>query len=58
MVRRSSAQLFWPFEHRIPVPHDHTEMVKFGHREDSTYQTVVTHMIKWKDIIINDNGTW
>ncbi|KAF8542128.1 hypothetical protein BDD12DRAFT_428180 [Trichophaea hybrida] len=51
MVKKNSAQLFWPWEHRIPVSSDHTEIVKFSHREDTTYQDVVTHMIKWKESI-------
>ncbi|KAF8241553.1 hypothetical protein K440DRAFT_591862, partial [Wilcoxina mikolae CBS 423.85] len=58
MVKKSSAQLFWPSEHRIPVPYDHTDMVKFGHNEHNTYQTVVRHMNEWKDSIFESRGRW
>jgi hypothetical protein len=44
MVKKDSAQLFWPSEHRIPVRNDHTDMVKFASQVDDVYQTVVTHM--------------
>jgi hypothetical protein len=46
MVKNNSAQLFWPFEHRVPVARNHTDMVKFSSGEDVTYQTVVTRMTK------------
>ncbi|KAF8253372.1 hypothetical protein K440DRAFT_679363 [Wilcoxina mikolae CBS 423.85] len=44
MVKRNSAQLFLPNEHRIPVEHNHTDMVKFIASTDSTYQTVLCHI--------------
>ncbi|KAA8911998.1 hypothetical protein FN846DRAFT_358793 [Sphaerosporella brunnea] len=56
MVKKNSAQLFWPSEHRIPVPSDNIGMVKFGSRDDNTYQTVLTHMIRWKDSLIGRHG--
>jgi hypothetical protein len=46
MVNRNSAMLFWPFEHRIPVESDHTDIVKFPARGNSTYGSVVAHMTK------------
>jgi hypothetical protein len=53
MVKRNSAQLFWQFEHRIPVGKNHTNIVKFAASVDNTYQTVVTHMTKCvNDIVI------
>jgi len=44
MVKKNSAQLFWPSEHRVPVGRNHTDMVRFCSSEDATYRTVVTHM--------------
>jgi len=44
MVQASSAQLFLPPEHRLPVHKNHTEMVKFDSEVDATYQSVVYHM--------------
>jgi hypothetical protein len=44
MVKKISAQLFLPNEHRIPVQHNHTDMVKYIASTDSTYQTVVKHI--------------
>jgi hypothetical protein len=58
MVKKSSALLFCPSEHRIPVPSDHTGMVKFSHNEDNTYQTVVRHMNEWKESIFRSHGRW
>ncbi|KAF8539839.1 hypothetical protein BDD12DRAFT_805016 [Trichophaea hybrida] len=44
MVKKVSAQLYLPDEHRLPVERNHTELVKFPTREDSTYQTVVYYI--------------
>ncbi|KAF8540115.1 hypothetical protein BDD12DRAFT_777518, partial [Trichophaea hybrida] len=51
MVKRFSAQLFIPPEKRIPVGKNHTDIVKFASRMDSTYQTVIRHL---KDCIAQD----
>jgi len=44
MVKRFSAQLHVPNKHRIPVPYNHTDMVKFHAPSDITYQLVVSHV--------------
>jgi len=44
MVQRFSAQLYLPFEHRIPVEKNHIDIVKFDSEVDPTYQTVVRHI--------------
>ncbi|TGZ77107.1 hypothetical protein EX30DRAFT_352096 [Ascodesmis nigricans] len=44
MVTRLSAQLNLPGEDRYPIDSDHTNMVKFDSRNDSAFQTVVTHL--------------
>lgn len=44
MVSKSSAQLFGSFEERIPVPANHTDIVKFPSREYPTYRTLVRCM--------------
>jgi hypothetical protein len=44
MVRRVSAQLHLPNEYRIPVPCNHTDMVKFLAPSDGTYRSVASHM--------------
>lgn len=44
MVAEDSAQLFWPNEDRIPVPFNHTDMVKFASFSDDTFQIVVTSL--------------
>ncbi|KAF8246653.1 hypothetical protein K440DRAFT_683829 [Wilcoxina mikolae CBS 423.85] len=56
MVKRNSAQLFWQFEHRIPVAKNHTNIVKFAAMMDNTYQTVVTHMVKCVNTIVTTPG--
>jgi len=56
MVKRNSAQLFWQFEHRIPVGKNHTNIVKFAASVDNTYQTVVTHMTKCVNDIVTAAG--
>ena len=43
-MQKSSAQLFWSFEHRIPVSANHTDIVKFPSSEDGTYNTVVRYL--------------
>jgi len=49
MVHKSSAQLFLPTgcETRLPIDANHTDMVKFDAKTDTTYQTVVTHLEDW-----------
>jgi hypothetical protein len=44
MVKRNSAQLYLPNEHRIPVSRNHLDMIKFSLKVDQTYETVITHM--------------
>jgi hypothetical protein len=44
MVEKVSAQLYLPNEHRIPVPSNHTDMVKFLAPSDRTYCSVVSHI--------------
>jgi hypothetical protein len=44
MVKKVSAQLYIPGEYRLPIERNHTELVKFPTRGDSTYQSVVNHM--------------
>jgi len=44
MVQRFSAQLYLPWEQRIPVGKNHTDIVKFASPVDTTYQTVVRHL--------------
>jgi hypothetical protein len=44
IVRRVSAQLHLPNEYRIPVPCNHTDMVKFLAPSDKTYCSVASHM--------------
>jgi len=56
MVNRFSAQLYIPTEERVPVEENHTNMVKFASAEDRTYQTVVRHLKKWVDNIIESCG--
>jgi hypothetical protein len=56
MVKKNSAQLFWPSEHRVPVGRNHTDMVKFCSSEDATYQTVVTHMTECVSNLATSHG--
>ena len=44
MVKRLSALLYLPNEHRIPIPYNHTGMVKFLAPSDRTYCSVVSHI--------------
>lgn len=39
-----AAQLYLPYEDRIPVNKNHTDMIKFASRSDMTYRIVVRHM--------------
>jgi hypothetical protein len=52
MVKNHSAQLFWPYEHRVPVGRNHTDMVRFSSSEDGTYQTIVTRMTECVNTIL------
>jgi hypothetical protein len=56
MVKKSSAQLFWPSEHRVPVGRNHTDMVKFSSSEDATYRTVVTNMTECVNKLATSHG--
>jgi len=51
MVKKNSAQLYLPFEIRLPVDKNHTEMIKFSSSSDNTYQTVVSHINRYVDNI-------
>jgi hypothetical protein len=44
MVKKESALLFWPWEYRIGVPSNHTNLVKFASSADDTYRKVVRHI--------------
>jgi hypothetical protein len=44
VVRKNAALLFLHGEHRIPVGKNHSDMVRFPSRVDTTYQTVVNHL--------------
>jgi len=44
VVKKVSAQLYLPNEHRIPVPYNHTDMVKFLAPSDRTYCSVAGHI--------------
>ncbi|KAF8241753.1 hypothetical protein K440DRAFT_677005 [Wilcoxina mikolae CBS 423.85] len=52
MVKKISAQLCLPNEHRVPVPHNHTNMVKFLSPSDGTYRTVITWIKECLDNIV------
>jgi len=54
MVKKVSAQLYLPNEHRIPVPCNHTEMVKFLAPSDGTYCSVASHLKTEVDHIRNE----
>ena len=45
-VRATSAQMFWPGEQRIPVPSNHTDMVKFCSNMDETYRITIARMME------------
>ncbi|KAF8538250.1 hypothetical protein BDD12DRAFT_928675 [Trichophaea hybrida] len=55
MVKKISAQLYMQDEHRIPVERNHTELVKFPTRVDSTYQTVVYYLKECLEEISGDS---
>jgi hypothetical protein len=55
MVKRISAILGLPRERCTPVPSNHTNMVKFGTRADSTYRAVVSHVSECVNNIIASN---
>lgn len=42
VVTETSAQLFLSNEQRIPIAHNHSDIVKFLNSSDGTYRTVVT----------------
>ncbi|KAA8896070.1 hypothetical protein FN846DRAFT_801292 [Sphaerosporella brunnea] len=44
MVKKVSAQLFLSNEQRIPIHQNHTELVKFAHKGDTTYLTLLKHL--------------
>jgi hypothetical protein len=44
MVKKVSALLYLPNEHRIPVPYNHTDMVKFLAPSDRTYCSVASYI--------------
>jgi hypothetical protein len=44
MVKKASALLFWPWEYRIGVPSNHTNLVKFATSADDTYGKVARHI--------------
>jgi len=58
MVQGSSARLFLPSEHRLPIHKNNLEMVKFDSEVDATYQSVVFHMKscigKSRDLLVVD----
>lgn len=56
MVKRHSAQLYWPNASIYPVNENHTNMVKFAVEEDDTYQCVVNHMKEWLKTINERDG--
>ncbi|KAF8534495.1 hypothetical protein BDD12DRAFT_895780 [Trichophaea hybrida] len=43
MVEPTSARLFLPNEEKVPVPENHSNMVKFMIPSDRTYETVTNH---------------
>jgi hypothetical protein len=57
MVKRFSAQLYIPTEHRILVEENHTNMAKFASAEDPKYRTVVRYLKEWIDSITESYGT-
>jgi len=54
MVKKVSAQLYLPNEYRIPVPCNHTDMVKFLAPSDRTYCSVASHLKTELDHIWNE----
>jgi hypothetical protein len=57
MVKKVSAQLYIPGEYRLPVERNHTELVKFPTRGDSTYQSVVYYMRQCVEEISRESRT-
>jgi len=57
MVKRHSAQLYWPNASIYPVNENHTNMVKFAVEEDDTYRCVVNHMKEWLKTINERDGS-
>jgi hypothetical protein len=51
VVKKNAALLFLPSEDRVPVGRNHSDIVKFPSRVDTTYQTVVTHLSRCVDKI-------
>jgi len=58
MVNKVSAQLYLPNEYRIPVPCNHTEMVKFLAPLDRTYSSVASHLKTEVDHIRNERSMY
>jgi hypothetical protein len=56
MVKKGSALLFWPWEYRIGVPSNHTNLVKFATSADETYGKVVQHIATCIDEITASQG--
>ena len=56
MVQKHSAQLFWQSEHRIPVLHNHAEMVKFASKENPAYSTTARYLTDHVAIIGKDDA--
>jgi hypothetical protein len=56
VVKNNSAQLFWPFEHRVPVERNHADMVKFSSSGDTTYRKVVTRMTECVNNLATSRG--
>jgi hypothetical protein len=56
MVKKVSAQLHIPGEHRLPVERNHTDLVKFPTRVDTTYQTVVYYMKQCLQELLQENS--
>lgn len=56
MVKKISAQLHLPNESRIPVPRNHSDMVKFLSPSDLVYMTVVRHLKECIDKIVEIRG--
>jgi hypothetical protein len=58
MVKKVSAQLYLPNEYRIPVPCNHTDMVKFLAPSDRTYCSVASHLKTEVDHIQNERSMY
>jgi len=53
LVKRVSSQLNLPSEHRIPVPYNHTDMVKFLAPSDLIYRSVATHIKNYIESLLD-----